>query len=121
MVLKVFEGVVYGIVEDIPEIGECITGAFGAADDIVEAVKAFKNGGASNVKKGLKLVGEAIKEIPDVMKACMSMPEEIEKIEKLIASFSNPWTFAYHVGEDILVNGVNIINEVNTAISAYDN
>ena len=54
--LKVFEGVVYGIVEDIPDIGDCITGAISTAKDFYEAVEDFKAGGASNVKDGLKLL-----------------------------------------------------------------
>ena len=54
------------------------------------------------------------------MEHCKAIPGEISKIREMIASFTNPWTFAYHVGKDILINGRNIYSEVEDAISAYE-
>lgn len=38
----------------------------------------------------------------------------------MIKSFTSPWSFVFHVGKDILVNGKNIINEVETFMSDYN-
>ena len=34
-------------------------------------------------------------------------------------SFTSFWSFSYHVGKELLVNGKDIFSEVNTAISVY--
>lgn len=33
--------------------------------------------------------------------------------------FASPYTLAYHVGEDILINGVQIYHDVEGALTAY--
>lgn len=32
---------------------------------------------------------------------------------------SNPWSFAYHVGKDLIVNGVQIFHEVDDSITQF--
>jgi len=47
----------------------------------------------------------------------------VHGIEHLIdwaKGFSNPWSFAYHVGKDLLVNGVQIFHEVEDAVDQYE-
>jgi len=39
----------------------------------------------------------------------------------MIAIFDSPTSFAYHVGKDLIVNGVQIYHEIDTAITDYDN
>ena len=34
--------------------------------------------------------------------------------------FESPWSFTYHVGKDIIVNGVNIFKDIEAAISDGD-
>ena len=34
--------------------------------------------------------------------------------------FKSPWSFAYHVGKDLLVNGVAIYHDVDDAIAKYE-
>merc|ERR1712216_215671 len=36
-----------------------------------------------------------------------------------MGSFSSPTSFAYHIGHDLIVNGVNIFNEINGAINYW--
>ena len=38
----------------------------------------------------------------------------------MAANFASPWSFAYHVGKDLLVNGVAIYHEVDDAIAKYE-
>jgi len=35
-------------------------------------------------------------------------------------SFSSPWSFAYHVGKDLLINGVDIYNDIDHAVDNWD-
>lgn len=34
-------------------------------------------------------------------------------------SFTNFWSFTYHVGKELIVNGKDIYSEINTAIGDY--
>jgi len=43
------------------------------------------------------------------------------QIVKMCKSFTSFWSFAYHVGEDIEVNGTNIFTEIDNAITDYHN
>jgi hypothetical protein len=38
----------------------------------------------------------------------------------MLKVYNSFWSFAYHVGKEILVNGHNIINEVKSAVSDYE-
>jgi len=48
------------------------------------------------------------------------LKKELTKLEDLAKAFSNPASFAYHVGKDILVNGVQIYHEIKDSIVQYD-
>lgn len=37
----------------------------------------------------------------------------------MAAVFTNPWSFVYHVGHDLVVNGVQIFSEVEDSVSQY--
>lgn len=39
----------------------------------------------------------------------------------MVKTFDSPLSFAYHVGKDILVNGVQIYGDINDAITQYNN
>jgi len=34
--------------------------------------------------------------------------------------FKSPWSFAYHVGKDLVVNGVQIYKEISAAVTDYE-
>jgi len=38
----------------------------------------------------------------------------------MLVSYNSFWSFTYHVGEEILVNGVNIYDEISTAVTDYE-
>merc|ERR1719454_2844560 len=38
----------------------------------------------------------------------------------MVSTFSSPEAFAYHVGKDLLVNGVDIFHEISTAVTDYE-
>lgn len=53
------------------------------------------------------------------MSECKASATEVEKLEAMLESFSNPKDFAYHVGKDLLVNGISIYRDIKGAIEAY--
>jgi hypothetical protein len=54
------------------------------------------------------------------MQDCSTLKADWEKLAKMISIFDSPTAFAYHVGKDLLVNGVQIYGEITTAISDYN-
>jgi len=38
----------------------------------------------------------------------------------MAAVYSNPWSFAYHVGKDLIVNGVTIFKDTEDSIAQYE-
>ena len=50
----------------------------------------------------------------------MGAVEDVENILSVLKEFSSPYSFAFHVGKDLLVNGVNIIHEISAAIDDWD-
>lgn len=53
------------------------------------------------------------------MKDCASLKADWAKLEKMASIFSSPTAFAYHVGKDLMINGVDIFHEIEDAIQQY--
>ena len=54
----------------------------------------------------MKELAELAKEIPAAMTECKATLGDLKHLIAAIKTMSNPITFLYHVGTDILVNGV---------------
>jgi len=53
------------------------------------------------------------------MTECKAAVGEIKNLVDMIKNFKSPMSFAYHVGKDLLVNGVSIYHDIKGAIAAY--
>jgi len=120
---EIFIGVLQGIeVEaNLTAIEKCLTDVATAGGDFVEAVQDFMKEDTEDVKAGLKLLGEAIELLPDAMTQCQEAVTDAERLYEMIANFKDPWSFVYHVATDIVVNGVQIYDNIEAAITAYQN
>ena len=105
--------------EGFDDINSCIADAETVFNDAEVAVQDFKAGGATNVIKGLQEVGQILQAVQSGMKDCSSIKADWNKLESMVKAFSNPTSFAYHVGKDLIVNGKNIYSEINTSITDY--
>jgi hypothetical protein len=84
------------------------------------AIKSFEKKTPEDVKEGLHLLSEAMEDVfPKAAAACGSTAKEVETLVKAISSFATPQTFAYHIGKDLLVNGVQIFEDINKSIGAW--
>ena len=54
------------------------------------------------------------------MDDCKVSVEDAQKLAEMAKNFKSPWSFAYHVGEDLLLNGVDIFNEISQALGSWD-
>lgn len=55
------------------------------------------------------------------MTDCSQIKADWKKLEAMAEIFSSPQSFAYHVGKDLLVNGVDIFHEIQDAVDSYKN
>lgn len=53
------------------------------------------------------------------MEDCKDGKADWEKMKKMAKTFKNPVSFAWHVGGDIIHNGVTITKEIHGAVSDY--
>jgi len=111
-----------GIVEGflgVPDFKACIEKSVAEVKDVEEAIKLFETKKAPEVLKGIKLIGEAVKGLPDDIKACKAAVSDVQALIGAIKSMTSPATYAYHVGKDLLVNGRDIYNEIYRAVDDY--
>lgn len=122
IVKEVFIGVLEGVGAEaqLTSIENCLNDLYTAGADLVQAVELFEKKDAQSVLAGLKLLGEAIELIPDAMTQCQTAVEDAKRLYEMIANFKSPLSFAYHVGKDILVNGVQIYKEIDSAVTDYN-
>ena len=55
---------------------------------------------------GVEEIADILKEVKYGMKDCSSIKADWQKLEQMAEIFSSPTSFAYHVGKDLLINGV---------------
>jgi len=118
---QLFLGVLHGVGDEanMTSVLPCVQDSISIGTDLEGAIKDFTSGDISQVKAGLKLLGEAIETLPDAMTKCGQGLDEAKKLYELLKSFKSPWSFAFHVGKDLIVNGVQIYHDVESLIDAY--
>lgn len=82
-------------------------------------VKDFELRTDDSVKDGIKKLGDTAKLIQPTLKDCSGVKADWTKLTKMINICSNPYSFAYHVGKDLLVNGVDIFKHVYDSVKQY--
>jgi len=106
-----------GITDDI---SQCTGGLLGILSEVDYAIADFKKKDAADVLKGFEEIAKVLTQVQGALKNCDKIELDVEKLTAMAAVFSNPETFAYHVGHDLIVNGRDIYSEVNNAISDYE-
>ena len=83
------------------------------------AIKEIEKKSVSGVQQGIKLIGESLTEVSDAITDCHGAVQDVENILDTLKQFKTPLSFVYHVGKDLLVNGVDILHEIQTAVSDW--
>lgn len=120
-VAQIVEGVLKGALEqESANVEPCLTSVQKTATDFNEAVNDFKTETITGVKNGIYKVGDIVQDVSDDLHMCAAVVTDLEKLEKMAATFSNPFSFAYHVGKDLVVNGRNIYADIDSAITDWE-
>ena len=114
----ILEGVFIGALkaEGLDDITHCFTDVEQFGEDVYDAIKDFKQGGFNGIKNGIEHVGQALIDVSKGFTDCSSIAKDITKIEAMAEIFASPYTFAWHIGKDLVVNGVDIYRDINAAI-----
>lgn len=121
-VIKIIEGMLMGALkaESFGDLASCITDVDEAVVDINKAIQDFRSEDSTGVKSGLSDLEGAIIEIAKAVKDCSDIKNDWEKMVEMATAFSNPMSYAYHVGKDLLVNGVDIYNDITDAMRNWE-
>lgn len=117
IVIGLLEGAIQA--EGLDNIEACIANSEQILKDVEIAVRYLEKEDAQDVLLGLKQLGKVVFEIIPALKNCKGVEADFVKLEKMAAIFSNPASFAYHVGKDLIVNGASIYRETKDAVVQY--
>lgn len=118
---EVFKGVLEGFLSEhsYSHILPCLGDLSSESTLVVEGVENMLTKTKEGIKKGLEQIGEGLETLPEAMIECGEAVNEAKSLINAFAQFKSPLSFAYHVGEDLVVNGINIYKEINQAITDY--
>lgn len=96
-----------------------ITRCFGDAEEIFkdaeDLVKLIESDDKSKVLDGIKEIAKMLKDIKSAVGDCKDIMVDLKKLEAMVEIFASPMSFVYHVGKDLIVNGVQIFHEIEDA------
>jgi hypothetical protein len=120
---QILMGVLDGAVraEGLENIEGCVKDTEAFFSDVLSAVQDFEKKSPAGVTSGIKKLGDALNDVKDGIKQCEGVEADIEAFEKMLAVFSNPHTFIFHVGKDLMINGVQIYKEVSDSVTQFEN
>ena len=114
-------GLLEGAAEaEVPDVMTCIHDGETLISEIETTYADFKKETFDGVKAGIEMIGTIVTSITTDVQDCSAGIHGIEALVHIAEGFSSPWSFAYHVGKDLLVNGVEIYHEVDDAIAQYE-
>jgi cathepsin B len=102
------------------DLKSCLSDDESIMKDLQSGISLIRTKDPESVKQGIKLIGQAAEMIPAAAKICGVANERIQKLIEMIKSFTDPKSFMYHVGKSLLVNHVEVIHQVQSAIKAYE-
>merc|ERR1712196_518104 len=85
-------------------------------DDFKAAVEAYQQGDAV---KALGLLGDTLKAIPQLVEEAGGAKEQVERFAAALAMLNDPKKIIFHVGEELLVNGKDILGRIEAAVGAW--
>lgn len=119
---QIIMGVLDGAVraEGLENVEGCIKDSEAFFSDALSAVQDFEKKSVSGVTSGIKKLGAALRDAKDAIKQCEGVEADVVALEKMLEVFNNPHTFAFHVGKDLMINGVQIYKEINDAVKQFE-
>jgi hypothetical protein len=121
MMVQIVEGFLKGAVqaEGLTDIEKCIQDAEGVVKDAETAITDFEKKDVSDIINGFKALADLVSKVKAGMSDCGHLSGDMQKLETIIATFTSLPAFAWHVGQSLLVNGIDIYRDINAGITDY--
>lgn len=105
---------------EVPDVMTCIGDVETLTSNVETVYADFKKETFTGVKDGIEMIGTIVDSITTDLQTCEASVTGIENLIEMASHFKSPWSFAYHVGKDLLVNGVEIYHDIDGAVTAYE-
>lgn len=114
-VAEISKGIIKGALEaeNLEDIEKCLRDGDQIYLDFKKAVYNFELKTTNGTINGLKNLGNAIQIISSEFKSCKT---DLKKLSQLANFFKSPSSFAFHLGKDLMVNGVDIMKHISDAV-----
>lgn len=121
-VAQIVNGVLKGALEaeGADDLEQCLADTDLTIEDLNKAYNDLKLKTASGTADGLKDLGEAMEALGSAVQDCAGVKDDWATIVNWAHTFTSPRAFAFHIGKDILVNGVDIYNDIEGAVSNWE-
>ncbi len=122
--VRIIEGVLYGVLNDAVPSGSldtCINDGQQIESTVIDAVTNLEKATFDGIKTGLNEIGQAVKAMPNMLKDCSSVKNDLSILAKMAEIFSHPLSLIWQVGKSLVVNGSDIFDKISKAITAYKN
>jgi len=97
---------------------KCVDGTETVVDELEKAYAEMQKKNPAAMAEALRMLSDALQtQWPKAAAACYATEDQLKKIMASLAAFSNPKAFIYHVGQDLVVNGVDIFKQMNDSIA----
>jgi hypothetical protein len=121
-VLKgVLEG--FGVTKELHALQDCLRATQDEIEEVQGAVELLEKKNAHDALNGLGKLGKSLENVPQVIDTCEAATDDVKAdataFHQALETLKHPLSFAYHVGSDLMVNGNDIMRDVEQAIDEY--
>ena len=108
-------GIIFGLInkDDLPELQHCLQGQEQLEKDVVTAIDDFKKKDFADIIKGVKEIGVVVQEIPQDVKLCTSLSDDISKIENWAKIFQHPLQLAEALVKNLATHWGEVFSDVS--------
>jgi len=115
-----YEGIIEGVTgSQSDDIKGCVVDSQVILSQVEEAFADLQTKTVDGVKKGMALLANAVRSIPNDKSECQSAQVGAKKLEVFLAAFETPQILVYNVGHNLVVNGKDIFSEINSSVGSF--
>ena len=108
-------GLIMGLIEkdDLSLIKACLKDAQAIDEKLTEAVTDFLKKDITDIIAGVEVVGEVLVELPKDLSECQGMKDDVTRIEKWAAIFSQPTVLLPTISKNLLFHYAQVMKDAS--------
>jgi len=102
------------------DVAPCVSDIGQMGPELEQALIYYLQKTYTGKVKAMALVGLALKQLPKFTKDCKAGGlETVDALERMVLAFGHPLSVLSHMGENLVVNGADILEETSLAMNAW--